>query len=251
MKINVLPSCASVAALSLTAFAAADVIPELATYAGGYIVDARTGLTTDDKGGSVNKAASIVYDNTSSSTSLAFSSTDLTMTWGDECTLSGTGILDSFKFSVFNSGNSAGTLTGATFRLTFTRLSDSAVLGSYDGSVTFTTALGKGFYSVITSTGLASNNINLSTTGPILVTQQVIAKTGSASRLGVVSLNPVTVGSSPNYFYESGATTTPGWYTSASGPVNLVYQIGVNAVPAPGAAALVGLAGIITGRRRR
>ena len=250
MKIRAL-SCAGVAALSLTALASAEVISEFAQFAGGYIVDARTGLTTEDKGGSVDKSATTVYDNTSSSTSLAFSTTDLTMTWGDECVLAGTGILDSFKFSVFNSGSSAGTLTGATFRLTFTSLSDSTVLGTYDGSVTFTTALGKGFYSVITSTGLASNNINLSTTGPILVTQQVIAKTGTASRLGVVSLSPVTVGSSPNYFYEKGASTPAGWYTSASGPVNLLYQVNVNAVPAPGAVALVGLAGIITGRRRR
>jgi hypothetical protein len=172
-----------------------------------------------------------IYDNTTSTTALAFSSTDLTMTWGDEVTTTGTGLLSGFKFSVFNSGSSAGTLTGATFSLKFYDLDASgALIGGYSGSVSFSTALGKGFYSVISSTNLDANNIVLNSTH-LLVTQKVSSKTGSASRLGIVSLDPVVIGSSPAYFYESGAATTAGYYTSASGNVNPIYNIEVAPPP--------------------
>ena len=152
--------------------------------------------------------------------------------------------------------SSAGTLTAATFRLSFYALDATSsvatktLLGSYDGSVTFSTALAKGFYSVVTSTGLSALGINLTSTN-LLVTQEVISKTGTASRLGIVSLGPVTVGSSPAYFYEKGAATTEGWYTSASGDVQVVYQMNTGAAPAPGAVALLGVAGLAGARRRR
>lgn len=172
----------------------------------------------------------LIYDNTTATTALAFSSTDLTMTWGDECLTTGTGTLSAFKWSVFNSGSSAGTLTGASFNLGFYDLVGAVNLGGYSGSITFSTALGKGFYSVITSTNLDALNINLSSTD-LLVTQKVASKTGTASRLGIVSLSPVTVGSSPDYFYESGAATTAGYYTSASGSVQVIYSIEVAPPP--------------------
>ena len=227
-------------------------MPETAKFAGEYFATVAGQLP----GGSADKAvATTVYDNTTSTTSLAFSSTDLTMKWGDQCVTVGTGMLDSFKFSVFNSGSSAGTLTGATFRLKFyamtgTDVTTKSLLGSYDGSITFSTALAKGFYSVITSTGLSTLGINLTSTN-LLVTQEVVSTTGAATRLGIVSLNPVVTGSSTAAFYEKGAATTEGFYTSTSGAVNPIYQINTVAVPAPGAVALVGLAGLITGRRRR
>lgn len=172
----------------------------------------------------------VIYDNTTSATSLAFSSTDLTMTWGDECLTAGTGLLSGFVWSIFNSASSGGTLTGATFLLGFYDLTGAVSLGSYSGTVTFSTALGKGFYSTITSTNLDPLNINLSSTD-LLITQKVTAKTGAATRLGIVSLNPVNVGSSPAYFYESGAATAAGYYTSASGAVNPIYKVEVAPPP--------------------
>ncbi len=173
---------------------------------------------------------SVIYDNSTAATSLAFSSTDLTMTWGDEVTTTGVGTLSSFKWSVFNSGTSGGTLTGASFNLGFYDLDGAVSLGSYSGSVTFTTALGKGFYSVVTSTNLDPLNINLSSTH-LLITQKVASKTGTATRLGIVSLSPVTTGSSPAYFYESGAATAAGYYSSASGSVNPIYYVEVAPPP--------------------
>lgn len=172
----------------------------------------------------------VIYDNTTSTTSLAFSSTDLTMTWGDECITTGTGLLSTFKFSVFNSGSSAGTLTGATFNLGFYDLVGAASLGGYSGSVTFSTALAKGFYSMITSSNLDPTNINLTATD-LLVTQKVATKTGAATRLGIVSLSPVVVGSSPSYFYQSGTATTAGFYTSPSGAVQVLYYLDVAPPP--------------------
>lgn len=256
MSNRCIPSCVALAALSLTAFASADFMPEFAQYAGGVIVNHRTGVQTEDKGdGFTDKAGSVVYDNTTSATSLAFSSTEvLTRTYGDRCNTAGTGILDSFKFSIFNSGSSAGTLVSATVLLSFASFDavsgTATALGSFSSTVTFSSPLGAGFYSTVTATDLSSLGINLSSTS-LLVTQKITAKTGNASRTGVVSLTPVTVGSSPTSFYQSSPTVAAGFYTSASGAVDLIYQIGVVPVPAPGAAALVGLAGMITGRRRR
>ncbi|MEY4374348.1 MAG: hypothetical protein RL760_514, partial [Candidatus Eisenbacteria bacterium] len=148
----------------------------------------------------------------------------------DEVNTTGTGTLSAFKFSVFNSGSSGGTLTGATFNLGFYDLNGAVSLGGYSGSVTFSTALGKGFYSIISSTNLDASNINLNSTH-LLITQKVATKSGGATRLGVVSLNPVTVGSSPDYFYESGAATAAGYYTSTSGPVNPIYYVEVAPPP--------------------
>ncbi|NBQ15263.1 MAG: hypothetical protein EBU31_11835 [Proteobacteria bacterium] len=105
MKINVLSSCASVAALSLTALAAANFSPEIATFGGAYTIDLKTGAIAEDKGGSADKAASTVYDSTNYVTSGATgygvagtSSTDLASVYGDSLNMTGSGAVDSFKF---------------------------------------------------------------------------------------------------------------------------------------------------------
>ena len=50
------------------AVAAADFVPESVKFGGGYTVDMRTGLTTEDKGGATSKAGGIVYDSTNFTT---------------------------------------------------------------------------------------------------------------------------------------------------------------------------------------
>ena len=223
----------SIAALLLLAPLAAkaatptQISAETASFGETFQYDANPNRPAPPRGTQLN---SIIYDNSAATTALAFSSTDLTMTWGDEVNTTGTGTLSAFKFSVFNSGSSAGTLTGATFNLGFYDLDGAVSLGGYSGTVSFSTALAKGFYSIISSTNLDANNINLSSSH-LLITQKVATKTGSANRLGVVSLSPVTVGSSPDYFYESGAATAPAFYSSASGPVNVIYYVEVAPPP--------------------
>jgi hypothetical protein len=173
----------------------------------------------------------IAYDNSTATTSLAFSSTEVTTrTYGDELNLTATGILSQMKFSIFNSGSSAGTLTGATVLINIYDAVTSANLGSFSSSVTFSTALSAGFYSVVTATNLDPLGINVNTTN-VLVTQRITAKTGAASRTGIVSLSPPSVGSSPAYFYQSSGTVAAGFYTSASGAVNPVYQLSLAPPP--------------------
>ena len=58
--------------------------------------------------------------------------------------------------------------------------------------------------------------------------------TGTANRLGIASLNPVTVGSSPNSMYIQASTIgggVPGFYTFGTTPVNPGYQIGLAQPP--------------------
>ena len=254
MKTLVLSASAGIGSLALGSVASASLAAEQARF-GGYATAWVEG-SSEGGGSSSFLPATTVYDNTSSTTSLAFSSTEvLTRTYGDRCQIAGTGILDSFKFSVFNSGSSAGALLSATVELSFYSYDavsgTISLLGSYSPTVSFgTTGLSAGFYSIVESTGLSSLNINLSSTD-LLVTQRITAKTGTASRTGIVSLSPVVVGSSPASFYQSSPTVTAGFYTSTSGAVNPAYQINVNAIPAPGAVALLGVAGLLAGRRRR
>lgn len=260
MKISVLSSCASLAALSLTAFASADFTHEVAKFGGAYAIDFRSGAITEDKGGSGNKAATTVYDSTNYVTTGATgygagatSSTDLSAVYGDSLNMTGTGALDSFKFSVFVSGSSTGNLTNATETIRFYRASDSTYIGG------FTTTLGnitKGYYSTYTVGGLSSLGITFDTAN-VIVTQQLSNVVG-ATRMGTVFGNNITapapaIGTTTPGLYMSNSSTPAGTYTFTGYTANSngVYQVSTAAVPAPGAAVLIGVAGLITGRRRR
>ena len=201
----------------------------------------------------------VAYDNSTAAPSLAFASTDLATKWGDEIHAVAGGTLSEMKFSIFNSGSSAGTLTGATFDLSFYNLTGGTLgtrIGGFSTSLTFQTPLAQGTYSVLTATGLASLGIVLPQ--DFIVTQQVTAKTGTASRLGIVSLSPVTTGTSPNSYYRSGTGFSSGFYNS-TGPVNPIYSFKVltlapTPVPEPStyaALSALGLAGFGVWRRVR
>lgn len=259
MKIRSMSSCVALATCSLTAIAAASFAPEVALFGGAYTIDFKTGLTSETKDGSVDKAASAVYDSTNYVTTGATgygtgatSTTDLNAIYGDSLNMTGTGTLDSFKFAVFVSGTSTGNLTSATETIRFYRASNNSYIGG------FTTTLGaltKGYYSTYTISSLSSLGITFDTAN-VIVTQQLSSVVG-ASKMGTVfgtsSLAAPAVGSTTAGLYMSNSSTTAGYYSFSgySNNSNGVYQVSTMSVPAPGAAALIGLAGMITGRRRR
>lgn len=173
----------------------------------------------------------IVYDNTASAANFGFTSTDLAATWGDELFTTNTGILSSMVLSIFNSGSSAGALLTATVGVSLFDASSSALLGSFSSNINFGAGLTPGFYSLVTITNLDPFLINLNVTD-VIVIQTITNKTGPANRLGIASLNPPTVGASPNYMWINASTVGPaGFYNIQQGPANPAYQVQVALPP--------------------
>jgi len=184
-----------------------------------------------DQGNKATNVLTTIYDNTSASALFAVSSTDLASQWGDELFTTGTGLLSTHKFTIFNSGSSAGPLLTATVAVSFFNAITSAPLGAYSTIVNFGTGLPQGFFSIVTVTGLDPLLIVLNTTDVIAV-QQVTAKTGTASRLGIVSMGPQVVGASPtDMFINSLTIGPPGFYTFQNGPADPGHFLAVNPPP--------------------
>jgi hypothetical protein len=225
---KVLTLMAVLAILSVGSARAANIEQEPAQHAFDVIVDGAPNRPAP----SGSQLISIVYDNSTATTALAFSSTEVTTrTYGDELFLTSTGLLSELKFSIFNSASSAGALLSATVQIEILDAATSTSLGTFSSLIGFgDTGLAPGFYSVVTITNLESLSILVSTTN-VLVTQRITAKTGTASRTGIASLSPPSVGSSPAYFFQSSPTVAAGFYTSASGAANPVYQLSVSPPP--------------------
>jgi hypothetical protein len=208
------------------------VAEPVGNFAGWYVHDHVTNTTTLQTN-APQAVPVVVYDNTASTASFAVSSTDLASTWGDELLTTNVGTLSATVFSLFNSGSSAGVLLTAQIRVDFFDAITAAPLGAFTTNVNFGTGLPQGFYSLITVTGLDPLAINLNTSD-VVVTQKVLSKTGAANRLGIVSFNPVTVGSSDPDMYIASATIGPaGWYTFGNGPANPGWQVSVVTAPVP------------------
>ncbi len=238
----------ALALVAIAGVASADVVMEdNLQYAGNIITDVFGNAHGQNRGGVT------LYSNTTSAANVATSSANLDTRWGDTLNMVGTGILDSFSFTVFNSssGGNTGLINTYDVDVRFFRASDLSFIGGFTGQVNFGTGLNVGFYSVVTFVDLAGFGINFDT-ADILATQARVAHTGGSVRMGVASLNPVTIGSSPDNFYKDDPSSPPaGFYVFSGGatPAQLGYQ--VVAVPAPGAVALLGLGGLVVTRRRR
>jgi hypothetical protein len=160
-------------ALTLTALAgaaSADVIAETGTFhnAGTQTIDLNGNVLSSARG-----ASTTVFSNLQAgyAADRAFSSTDLTSVFGDQLATTGTGRLQEFSFTIFNSGTSAGNLTSATALIQFYRASDGSSIGGFTVN-TGTLNLGLGFFTALNVTGLDALNINLDTTD-IIVTQSL------------------------------------------------------------------------------
>jgi hypothetical protein len=210
---------------------AALAVPALAEVSGESIQGnhgpIRINLSSGQLGTLNVQAGTNVYDNTASSALFAVSSTDLASIWGDELLTTGSGFLDEHVFTIFNSGSSAGPLLTANVTVQFFNAVTSASLGAYNTNVNFGTGIPPGFFSLVTVTGLTPLLIDLNVTD-IIVTQTVTAKTGTANRLGIVSLSPPTVGTSPTSMFISSTTIgPPGFYTFSNGPADPGHRVAV------------------------
>jgi hypothetical protein len=186
------------------------------------------------QGSQATNAITVVYDNTLSATNFGFSSTDPAAIFGDELLTTGTGLLSTQKFSSFNGGTS-GILLTATYGIQIYDAITVTLLGSYTASVNFGAGLNPGFFATITVTGLDPLVILLPVTD-VLVLQSVVSKTGTATKLGIASKTPPTVGSSPNTMFISAADVNgglSGFYNIGNPPVpaNPIYQIGLAPPP--------------------
>jgi hypothetical protein len=242
-------------ALTLTALAgaaSADVIAETGTFhnAGTQTIDLNGNVLSSARG-----ASTTVFSNLQAgyAADRAFSSTDLTSVFGDQLATTGTGRLQEFSFTIFNSGTSAGNLTSATALIQFYRASDGSSIGGFTVN-TGTLNLGLGFFTALNVTGLDALNINLDTTD-IIVTQSLSNIVGPANRLGLVSTTPTSVGSSIDQLYIDSSTVgggVAGFYNITAAGVPVPFKVGYQVVvPAPGAFALMGLGGLVATRRRR
>lgn len=217
---------AILALCALPTLAAAQIAGEAnPKYAGTIMIDG-----TGSGRGPLVGSPTIVYDNTTSPALFGFSSTDLTSVMGDEVLTTGLGTLSEMQWSIYNSSSSLGSLLTATCLLSFYDATTGNPFGSASFNVNFGTGLAKGFYTIIDAPNLDALGISI-TTQDVLVTQKVTAKTGTANRLGIVSFDPPSVGSSPAYFYLFNAANAAGYYNVASGNANPGYQISLNDLP--------------------
>ena len=204
----------------------------------------------------------VIYDNESSPANLAFSSTDLGATFGDTASMTGTGLLREFTFSVFNSTNGGANMSPIlTADATIEFYDDidggsglpTSLIGSFTTSIDFGPGgLAPGFFSTITVTSLEPASITFGDPD-IVITQSLSNITGGSNRAGIASAIPVTIGSSDPTMYIDATTVGPaGFYTIGSPPVpaDVIYTVDV--VPEPAALGLLMVGGLLSlGIRRR
>jgi hypothetical protein len=167
---------------------------------------------------------------------------------GDELLMTSGGILDTLKFSVYNgtaAGTTPGDITTADLALKFYNFDAGTSTFVLAGTLNYTGAtlnLAPTYYTIVSLTGLATNNIVL--TDDVLATLTISNITGGATRAGQVLANPPTIGSSTNDFYRGGS-----WYWFGStGPIaNFAWEIGV--VPEPASLLLIAVGALALRRR--
>ena len=185
------------------------------------------------QGTDMPSALAIGYDNTGSSSNFGLSSTDLAAEWGDRIFLMGTGLLSSHKLTIFNSsGNGGGPLLSADLGVDFYDGGTNTFIGGYIAHAEFGAGLGTGFYAIVNVIDLEPWLIQLPS--DVLVVQRVISHTGAANRLGIASLDPVTVGASPSSMHIFASTIgggIPGYFVVLNGNANPGHQIGLAQPP--------------------
>jgi len=217
-------------ALAVASPALAQFTPEPARYFGHYLRDAVTNNATWS-GGPVTDATGDVYNNTNpqSPANFGFVQTDLSTIMGDRVSTTGKGTLNENDFTVYNSSSSAGPVLTAVYAIRFYDASSLSLLGGYNTSINFGGGLPPGFFAIITTTNLLPAAIVLNTQD-VLVTQQIVSITGTASAVGIASLDPPNIGSSANTMFLSSGSIPAGYYNIGNPPLNANpgYRINVD-----------------------
>lgn len=252
-----------VSALAVASVAGSAFGMESAAYYGHLNINLRTGVQTwVDRGDTVDRvidgltAYSAVnnMDGTAPLTGLAaISSTDLTQSWGDNVNNALSGVMDEYTFSVFNSGSGVGSLSKFNLAANFFNGNTLAFIGGFTTLVDFSASvLPVGFFTYVTFTGISSLGINLPV-GATFVRNDFSGVVG-ATRIGTTLINTPAAGnplvgtSAAGFFIDASTVGAPGFYNVGTAPSNLQIEY---KIPAPGAAALMGLAGLVGLRRRR
>lgn len=226
----------SIAALALCAFAgsaAAQLTSEPLGGFKGYTIHNHATHTTKIQPTAPAALPIVIYDNTASAANFGFSSTDLGAVFGDELFTTGTGTLQAATFTFYNPSSSAGPVLTASFGVDFYDAVTSGYLGGFSANIDFGAGLDPGYYTFISVTNLDPLAIDLNTTD-VIALQTVASFTGTATRLGIASLDPPTVGSSgPDMYVDASTVGAAGWYTIAGQNANPGYQLSVISGPVP------------------
>lgn len=242
------------ALMALAGAAQADIVD-----VGHFVIDRVTGQPVADAPGS--DATLERYRNWASppSTLLAGFAQGLGSLTGDDVNLiAGPALLDTMGFSIYN-GNTAGQrLSFVDGEIDFFRQSDGSFIGGFLWNADLATLLGSGGLDGGSSVRLSfpagslqSLGINLETA--MYVTQTFTTATlplgGSSASVGQQIRNPPATGTSADLLVIGGSIVTSPF---AGNPVgNMSFTITTTDVPAPGALAILGLGGLVAGRRRR
>lgn len=217
--------------------------------------------------GNLVTAPTTVYDNLDGNLNVAFGSEDLGATFGDDLELSDTGLLSEITFGIANFATNSSPLDTFDIALDFftfaTPTSDPVYVGTVNESIDFTdggaeAGLAPNTAGLATLTGLEDEGIILGSTD-VVVLQTTSNVTGGTNRLGVISLDPISVGDAiPQLYIDADDVNggQAGFYnlTLDGEPVDFFvsYEIVVTAIPEPGSMGVLGLGGLgLMARRRR
>jgi hypothetical protein len=199
---------------------------------GHVFVDYATGVTSSIAP-RVDLVTADVYDNLESPGNFGVVSSDANAVWGDSLTITQKGVVESITISVLNANDNGTPLESATFQVTLLDAATHLDLADLVFGATFTSGLAPGFYALVSITGLGGAVIPITVNTYQLVIQQKVLSASGPTRLGVVSLTPPTIGSSPASMYVAAVGAfggVPGFYTFATGPANPGCDLKFNVV---------------------
>lgn len=215
-------------ALSHAAIAQVSIEPVRGCF-GRLVLDAATGAAHFSR---VDDASSlqVVYNAFTAPMNFGISSSNNAVVWGDSVLLVRSGTLDEIVLNLYNSLGSYATLDSASLAVQIEDPATNSLLGSWTMRADFVPygGLPNGYYVLLGISGLSAQPVSVG--GWLVVKQRVLSSPGYPfAGLGVASLSPPGVGSSPPSMYSS---DTPGFFTISGTPADLGYRLVADVVDA-------------------